>query len=88
MALIEKLVAVYVETWPQGPILLPVFWAASVQRLAQALGAYARLSRLPGNEAFAGHVEPALHMLRLALPRTGLSFPALGAMLERDVPTR
>lgn len=47
-----------------------VFWHAAVQRLAQALGAFARLSRLRGMGAFAAHIRPGLLMMRRALDRT------------------
>ncbi|MCE9614935.1 MAG: phosphotransferase [Lentisphaerae bacterium] len=46
-----------------------VFWHAVVQRLLQALGAYGRLSRLPGMAPFARHIPPALDMLDRALGR-------------------
>jgi mannose-1-phosphate guanylyltransferase len=40
-----------------------LFWWAAVQRLAQALGAYARLSAQPGMANFASHIAPASRML-------------------------
>ena len=43
------------------------FWHGAVQRLVQALGAYGRLSRLPGTAAFAQYIPPALEMLDRAL---------------------
>jgi NDP-sugar pyrophosphorylase family protein/aminoglycoside/choline kinase family phosphotransferase len=52
---------------PRTDRLERLFWAAVVQRLVQAIGAYARLSRLPGTTAFARHIPPALAMLDRAL---------------------
>jgi aminoglycoside/choline kinase family phosphotransferase len=47
-----------------------IFWYAAVQRLAQALGAFGRLSRLPGCARFAEYVDPGLRMMRRALAFT------------------
>jgi aminoglycoside/choline kinase family phosphotransferase len=41
-------------------------WAA-VERLIQAIGAYARLAAVPETADFARHIRPALHMLRRQL---------------------
>lgn len=46
---------------------LNLFWTGAVQRLGQALGAYARLSKLPGTGHFARYIRPALVQLREAL---------------------
>ena len=46
------------------------FWLCAVQRLLQALGAFARLRRLPMMERFAAFVPPGLRMLRRALDHT------------------
>ena len=45
----------------------PLFWAAAIQRLAQALGAFARLGKVRDTAHFAGHLAPGLHMLLRAL---------------------
>jgi len=37
-----------------------LFWHGAVQRLGQALGAYARLSKLSGMSHFARYIRPAL----------------------------
>lgn len=47
--------------------LSDAFWHAAVQRLVQALGAYGRLSQLPGMSAFQRHICPALDMLDRAV---------------------
>jgi len=53
-----------------------LFWWAVIERLAQALGAYARLSEQPGMAYFAQHIRPALLMMRRALSRVE-KLPAL-----------
>jgi NDP-sugar pyrophosphorylase family protein/aminoglycoside/choline kinase family phosphotransferase len=45
----------------------PVFWTAAVQRLAQALGAYARLRRSRDTARFGRHLVPGIRMLLRAL---------------------
>lgn len=45
------------------------FWPAAIQRLGQALGAYARLGAAPGTERFLRYIPPALANLREALRR-------------------
>ena len=59
-------------------------WAA-IQRLAQALGAFDRLSRLPGGESFAEYVQPALRMMRRAVNNVDLPLPALADFVDRQV---
>lgn len=67
------------------------FWIAAVQRLVQALGAFGRLSALPGTTRFSVHIPPALAMLDRALtrlPETAATFglppacPALHALVR------
>ncbi len=48
--------------------LLDAFPAAATLRLAQAIGAYARLSTLPGMHHFIRHLAPALRRLRHFFP--------------------
>lgn len=48
--------------------LLDAFPAAATLRLAQAIGAYARLSTLPGMHHFIRHLPPALRRLRHFFP--------------------
>jgi len=59
-----------------------VFWLAAVQRLCQALGAYARLGALPQGRRFLDHISPASRMLARAL-RHVPHFPALRALVSR-----
>lgn len=56
-----------------------VFWHAAIERLAQAIGAFARLSRLRGMASFAGHIAPALSMMARAASHTGHA-PVLRAL--------
>jgi mannose-1-phosphate guanylyltransferase len=48
-----------------------LFWLAGIQRLGQALGAYARLGKNPGTARFLEYIPPALQNLVAALQRTG-----------------
>jgi mannose-1-phosphate guanylyltransferase len=43
------------------------FWLAAVQRLSQALGAYGRLTALPGVHRFELYIPPAIRMISRAL---------------------
>jgi aminoglycoside/choline kinase family phosphotransferase len=56
--------------------LEPAFWLAAVQRLVQALGAYARLGAGEGTARFAAHIVPGLRMLCRALDN-GPDLPGL-----------
>ena len=58
-----------------------VFWWAAVERLAQALGAYARLSAIPGMQSFDRHIEPAAAMMRRALEHVS-DLRALRSVME------
>lgn len=67
----EKLLAYYAEhNGEDAATLARLFWPASVQRLAQATGAYARLAALPGAHRFADHIPAGLRMLDRALAHT------------------
>ncbi len=81
--------------WEQGILLddyrrkagvdLPaeLFWTAAVQRLAQALGAYARLGANPPTAGFARHIPPALAMMKRAVQHLEPGFaPHLADFLE------
>ena len=46
-----------------------IFWWGAIERLAQALGAYARLGAIPGMQSFSRHIAPASAMMRRALNR-------------------
>lgn len=50
-----------------GAEIMAVFWWAAVQRLTQAIGAYARLGATPETRRFDRHIVPALNMLDRAV---------------------
>ena len=60
------------------------FWWAAVQRLVQALGAFAKLSARPELGHFAGHIPAALRQLHRAL-RHLPAFPALQAWVAGEM---
>ena len=80
-ALQMRLLAHYVRRHPQGAAIAAAFPAAAVQRLCQALGAYAVLSKKPGMARFANYVPVAARQLLRALP--ALPLPALAAAVRR-----
>ena len=63
----QNLLRHYARRHPQGAAIAAAFPAAAIQRLCQALGAYAVLSNKPGMEAFARHVPAAARQLLRAL---------------------
>lgn len=54
---------------------------AGIQRLAQALGAYGRLSKLEGMDGFARHIKPATRLLSECLAHT-LTLPILADLVS------
>ena len=72
-----RLLRHYARRHPQGEAIAAAFPAAAIQRLGQALGAYARLSRKPGMAHFARHIPAAARQLLRALRAHPL--PALEA---------
>ncbi|MGD9874327.1 MAG: sugar phosphate nucleotidyltransferase [Kiritimatiellia bacterium] len=54
----------------ESPAEPELFWLAAVQRLCQALGAYARLGALPQSQRFLENIPPARVMLARALRHT------------------
>ena len=48
-------------------VSVELFWVAAIQRLVQALGAFAKLSARPEQAAFARHIPAALRQLHRAL---------------------
>lgn len=65
-----QLLAFYGATWPSCPDnLAERFWAAAIERLCQAIGAFARMSHARETAGFADHIRPALKMLDRALYR-------------------
>ena len=72
----KKLLARYARRHPQGNAIADAFPAAAIQRLCQALGAYAALSKKPGMERFAQHRPAAARQLLRAIESH--PSPALG----------
>ncbi|MDY0150498.1 MAG: sugar phosphate nucleotidyltransferase [Kiritimatiellia bacterium] len=73
----RRLVEAYARRHPQGDAIAAVFPAAVIQRLCQALGAYAVLSQQPGLASFARHIPVAARHLRGALAAQPHPLPAL-----------
>ncbi len=61
-----------------------IFWLAAIQRLVQALGAFARLSARPEGRAFAAHIPAAVRQLQRAL-RQIPTLPALEQWVEETL---
>lgn len=74
----QSLLRFYASRHPQGKKIAAAFPAAAIQRLCQALGAYAVLSHKPGMESFARHIPVAARQLLRALK--ALPLPALHAL--------
>lgn len=49
----------------------PLFWLAAIQRLAQALGAFGRLSANPETAWFGDYIAPGVRMMRRAVEQSG-----------------
>ena len=77
----------YADRSSQGETVRRLFWPAAVQRLAQALGAFSRLSAIAGAEQFGRHFLPALRMMRRALRHLD-GFPLLTAFVNRQLDNR
>ncbi len=77
----HSLLRFYTRRHPQGAAIAAAFPSAAIQRLCQALGAYAVLSQKPGMESFARHIQPAAQQLLRALK--GQPFPALRAVAKK-----
>ena len=77
----QRLLRDYSDRHPQGAQIAAVFPAAAIQRLCQALGAYAVLSKKPGMAPFARHIPGAARQLLRALAAHPL--PALAAAARR-----
>ena len=80
-ALQKRLLAHYVRCHPQGAAIATAFPAAAVQRLCQALGAYATLAQKPGMARFAHYIPVAAGQLQRAL--CTLPLPALASAVRR-----
>ncbi len=65
----ERLLEYYAERSAHPALVRELFWRGAVQRLSQALGAYARLGAQRDTAAFARHIPAALGLMRTALDR-------------------
>jgi mannose-1-phosphate guanylyltransferase len=75
-ALQEELLAYYADRCPHPILVRRIFWHAAVQRLGQALGAYARLSESAETGYFKKYIPPAMEMIARAVSRVP-DLPAL-----------
>lgn len=66
-SMLTGLLEYYVGNSPMADTVRDTFWPAAVQRLAQALGAFGRLSTAPGTRRFECYIQPALERMKLAL---------------------
>jgi hypothetical protein len=71
-----RLVEHYARRCASPALVRRLFWFGAVQRLAQALGAFARLGSQPATRAFARHIPAALGVMDEALSR-GVPCPRL-----------
>lgn len=67
----EELLDDYAGRSTNPDAITELFWWGAIERLAQALGAYARLGTIPGMQSFSQHIAPATAMMRRALARVG-----------------
>ena len=79
--MIARLVDYYAARSADGAGVRRLFWYGAIQRLAQALGAFAKLGGQPDTRAFADSIPAARRMLARALRETG-GLPALRAWCE------
>jgi len=76
-----SLLRFYCQRHPHGEAIATAFPVAAIQRLCQALGAYAVLSQKPGMGHFSQHIRPAARQLLRALKSQPC--PALRAVAKR-----
>ncbi|MFA5042918.1 MAG: sugar phosphate nucleotidyltransferase [Kiritimatiellia bacterium] len=62
------------------------FWLAAIERLAQALGAYGRLSANPETAWFGKYMAPGLRMMQRALEQSGACPQLLNLMRQSGKP--
>ncbi|MFH0908532.1 MAG: sugar phosphate nucleotidyltransferase [bacterium] len=77
MMLQDELMAYYAERSRRPAQVRELFWFAAIQRLGQALGAYARLSESAETDFFKKYIPPAMEMMRRAVSRVA-GLPHLG----------
>jgi aminoglycoside/choline kinase family phosphotransferase/dTDP-glucose pyrophosphorylase len=80
----ERLLGRYATRAQSGSRCQEMFWSAVVQRLGQALGAYARLSALPGTGHFVRYIPPALRNMADALRRVD-GLPELTKVVDETI---
>ncbi|MCS6770688.1 MAG: sugar phosphate nucleotidyltransferase [Kiritimatiellae bacterium] len=80
-ALIGELLEDYARRSQEPEQVRELFWHAAIQRLAQALGAFAKLGSQPDTREFAAHIPAAKRMMLRAIRHAG-GFPALRAWCE------
>jgi len=68
---VQEWITAYADQTGTGSATADLLPFAMIQRLAQALGAYGRLSKLPGNERFATFIPVALARLASAAASAG-----------------
>lgn len=72
LATVEKLLGAYNRMVSRRhQISEQLFWQAAIERLAQALGAYGRLSANPETAWFGNYIAPGLRMMQRALEQSG-----------------
>lgn len=76
--IIARLKDYYAARSADGAGVRALFWYGAIQRLTQALGAFAKLGGQPDTRAFAEHIPAARRMLARALRETG-GLPTLRA---------
>lgn len=83
----QRLLVYYLDRCDRPESVEKSFWPAAVQRLSQALGAYGRLSAMPGMGRFADHIPPALDMMSRALSYIE-DLPAMERIIQRSKSAR
>jgi NDP-sugar pyrophosphorylase family protein len=82
----ERLLDYYLGRAPHADSTRASFRVAAIQRLAQALGAFGRLSALPGTNRFAQYISPACSMMLRMLDANEQPLPKLKEVLEAARP--
>lgn len=77
----QRLILRYEQSADPESRVQELFWLGGIQRLAQALGAYARLGSNRETRRFLAYIPPALENLNLAVARSGIQMPGLTKFL-------
>lgn len=78
-----KLLERYADQSNPDSRVMELFWPAGIQRLGQALGAYARLGSNRDTERFLAYMPQAVRNMRLAISYCDRPMPNLSSALER-----